>query len=174
VELEEVTPASQSEKLPPGEQQAMWHGLFDASFGEATSATKKGPWNELETGTQCMYTGCREQEKPSALLHVPRGRSSGNVPTSYVLYHSGFWLHILSMPTLAPLLTLPRSPFHGSYWARRRVRERWRRADGDARPLREGRASAVRGRRGRLGPVKRVLYRPRTCLGRRYTHQERV
>ena len=136
MELEEVTPASQSEKLPPGEQRTMWHGLFGASFGEATSATKKGPWNELETGTQCMSHWCREQEKPSALLHVPRGRSSGNVPTSYVLYHSGFWLHILSMPSLAPpplLLTPPRSPFHGSYWARRRVRERWRRADGDAR-----------------------------------------
>ncbi|KOO32215.1 hypothetical protein Ctob_009472 [Chrysochromulina tobinii] len=40
-----------------------------------------------------------------------------------------------------------------------------------SRPLREGRAPAVRVRRGRLGPVKRVLYRPRTCLGRRYTHQ---
>ena len=42
------------------------------------------------------------------------------------------------------------------------------------RPLREGRApleSAVRVRRGRLGPVKRVLYRPRTCLGQRYTYQ---
>jgi hypothetical protein len=30
--------------------------------------------------------------------------------------------------------------------------------------LREGRAPAVRVRCGRLGPVKRVLYRPRTCL----------
>jgi len=40
-----------------------------------------------------------------------------------------------------------------------------------SRPLREGRAPAVRVRCGRLGPVKRVLYRPRTCLGRRYTHQ---
>jgi hypothetical protein len=35
----------------------------------------------------------------------------------------------------------------------------------------DGRAPAVRVRCGRLGPVKRVLYRPRTCLGRRYTHQ---
>jgi hypothetical protein len=40
-----------------------------------------------------------------------------------------------------------------------------------SRPLREGRAPSVRVRCGRLGPVKRVLYRPRTCLGRRYTHQ---
>ena len=40
-----------------------------------------------------------------------------------------------------------------------------------SRPLREGRAPAVRVRCGRLGPVKRVLYRPRICLGRRYTHQ---
>ena len=157
MELEEVTPASQSEKLPPGEQRTMWHGLFGASFGEATSATKKGPWNELETGTQCMSHWCREQEKPSALLHVPRGRSSGNVPTSYVLYHSGFWLHILSMPTLAPpplLLTLPRSPFHGDACA---SAGGVRTATLASRRLREGRASAVRGRRGRLGPVKRVL-----------------
>lgn len=62
MELEEVTPASQSEKLPPGEQQAMWHGLFGASFGEATSATKKGPWNELETGTQCCTLGAANKK----------------------------------------------------------------------------------------------------------------
>lgn len=89
MELEEVTPASQSEKLPPGEQRAMWYGLFGASFGEATSATKKGPWNELETGTQCMSLGAANKKNrvPCCQMRVKH--------LEYVVGHYERWVRDL-------------------------------------------------------------------------------